>query len=149
MKHTILDLKKKVLVVEVPEKATLVATDEKISVFQNEECIFQIEGNFQFICKGSEITEEIASGIVEVKRISSGVGIIYHDYKNKEKWLYGKQYATSSFKSAIESKGLHWLENPTQKQYFNPEEFIQEQYDEFLEAEEKTFRNCLLFEICQ
>lgn len=147
MKHTILDLKKKVLVVEVPEEASLVREKERIVVFLKMKKLFEMEGNFQFICKGSELTEELAENIVEVKRISSSVGVIYHDYKNKEEWLYGKQYATSSFKSAIESKGLHWLENPTQKQYFNPEEFIQEQYDEFLEAEEKTFRNCLIFEI--
>ena len=62
-----------------------------------------IEGNFEFICKGSELTEEIASELVE-EHYMNGIRSyeIYNDYRyNDSRWL---DNALDSFISAIENK---------------------------------------------
>jgi len=59
-------------------------------------------------------------------------------------------FATDAFISAVESKGFHWLENPIK----HPKDYevfpdslslFAEQEKLHLEAEEKTFRNPLIF----
>ena len=62
-----------------------------------------IEGEFEYKCKGSELTEEIASELVE-EHYMNGIRSyeIYNDYKyNDSRWL---DSALDSFISAVESK---------------------------------------------
>ena len=130
MKTLELDLKKKVLIVE--------------NEFENKIDFIDYElGIFYFLCKGSELTEEIASELVE-EHYMSGVRSyeIYNDYRyNDARWL---DNALDSLISAVESKGFYWLENPIEKPKY---------YDKILtkncliwqEAEEKTFKNPLIF----
>ena len=108
-----------------------------------------IEGEFEYKCKGSELTEEIASKLVE-EHYMSGVRSyeIYNDYRyNDSRWL---DDAKESFISAVESKGFHWFENPIDE----PNKYVQRcmsfenlsnQFKLFDEKEEKTFRNPLIF----
>ena len=148
MKTLELKLKKDVLIVEIPRLADY--------EFINRECKYLKVGNeeiklnastldkFEFICKGSELTEEIASELVE-EHYMSGVRSyeIYNDYRyNDARWL---DNALDSFISAVESKEKFWLVNPNSKTYFNPEEYIESEFLEFKEAEEKTFKNPLIF----
>ena len=147
MKTLELKLKKDVLIVEIPRLADY--------EFINKECKYLKVGNeeiklnastldkFEFLCKGSELTEEIASELVE-EHYMSGVRSyeIYNDYRyNDARWL---DNALESFISAVESKEKFWLENPIEKPKY---------YDKILtkncliwqEAEAKTFKNPLIF----
>ena len=153
MKTLELKLKKDVLIVEIPRLADY--------EFINRECKYLKVGKeeiklnastldkFEFLCKGSELTEEIASELVE-EHYMSGVRSyeIYNDYRyNDARWL---DNALDSFISAVESKGFYWLENPIDE----PNKYVQKcmsfenllnQFKLFDEKEEKTFRNPLIF----
>ena len=104
---------------------------------------------FEFICKGSELTEEIASELVKTTWIDDNKKLC--KYKNYD--LEGNGSLTSSLKSfisAVESEGFHWLENPIK----HPKDYevfpdslslFAEQEKLHLEAEEKTFKSPLIF----
>lgn len=147
MKTLELKLKKDVLIVEIPRLADY--------EFINRECKYLKVGNeeiklnastldkFEFLCKGSELTEEIASELVEQSYSNLEASIMYRDYRAKydDEVLYE---ALKSFKSAIESKGFYWLENPV-KIHTWASENADEYRKKWQEAEEKTFRNPLIF----
>ena len=155
MKTLELKLKKDVLIVEIPRLADY--------EFINKECKYLKVGNeeiklnastldkFEFICKGSELTEEIASELAE-EHYMNGIRSyeIYNDYRyNDSRWL---DNAIESFISAVESKEKFWLENPIEKPINRDEYYKSEKVDSFeillqqwQEAEEKTFRNPLIF----
>ena len=153
MKTLELKLKKDVLIVEIPRLADY--------EFINRECKYLKVGNeeiklnastldkFEFLCKGSELTEEIASDLVE-EHYMNGIRSyeIYNDYKyNDSRWL---DDAKDSFISAVENKGFYWLKNPIDE----PNKYVQKcmsfenlsnQFKLFDEKEEKTFKNPLIF----
>ena len=142
MKTLELKLKKEVIIVENE-------FENKIDFIDNE------LGIFYFLCKGSELTEEIASELVE-EHYMNGVRSyeIYNDYRyNDARWL---DDAKDSFISAVESKGFHWLENPISRpinyelwakygDYTQYGKKLTEECLKWQEAEEKTFRNPLIF----
>ena len=157
MKTIELKLKKDVLIVEIPRLADY--------EFINKECKYLKVGNeeiklnastldkFEFLCKGSELTEEIASELVE-EHYMNGVRSyeIYNDYRyNDARWL---DNALDSFISAVESKGFYWLKHNVRSfSLYDPrsktgchdleeEDTITKQWKE---AEEKTFKNPLIF----
>ena len=145
MKTLELKLKKYVLIVEIPRLADY--------EFINKECKYLKIGNeeiklnastldkFEFICKGSELTEEIASELVDYWQNMANDGFVFENYKDN---IPKKLTAIKSFISAVESKEKFWLENPIEKPKY---------YDKILtkncliwqEAEEKTFKNPLIF----
>ena len=142
MKILELDLKKKMLIVdEINEKIAYGIIFQKYGVKK--------VNDYDFLCKGSELTEEIASELVE-EHYMNGVRSyeIYTDYRyNDAIWL---DSALDSFISAVESKGFHWLENPIS----NPNKIIQtslsfkkfaKHSDLFYRFEAKTFKNPLIF----
>lgn len=106
MKTLELDLKKYVLIFEIPRLADY--------EFINKECKYLKVGNeeiklnastldkFEFLCKGSELTEEIASELVDFWQNMSNDGFIYENYKTN---LPKKKTAVESVISAVESKG--------------------------------------------
>ena len=137
MKKLELKLKKEVIIVENE-------FENKIDFIDNE------LGIFYFLCKGSELTEEIASELVE-EHYMSGVRSyeIYNDYRyNDARWL---DNALDSLISAVESKEKFWLENPIGNKpmsYNLPLYKIGNRCDnlkKWQEAEEKTFKNPLIF----
>ena len=105
MKTLELKLKKDVLIVEI----TRLADYE----FINKECKYLKIGNeeiklnastldkFEFFCKGSELTEEIASELVDFWQNMANDGFIYENYKTN---LPKKKTAVESVISAVESK---------------------------------------------
>ena len=139
MKILELDLKKKVLIVQPEETGNInywVTSHSK---------------DWDFICLGSELTEEIASELVDFWQNTSNDGFIYENYKTN---LPKKETAVESFISEVESKGFYWLKHNVKSfSLYDPrsktgchdleeEDTITKQWQE---AEEKTFRNPLIF----
>jgi len=139
MKILELDLKKKVLIVQPDERGNI---NSWIALHSKK---------WNFICLGLELTEEIASELVE-EHYMNGIRSyeIYRDYRyNDSRWL---DDAKESLISAVESKGFFWLENylaeEKPKCYNLPLFKIEKRNDKLLkwqEAEEKTFKNPLIF----
>ena len=152
MKILELNLKKDVLIVEIPRLADY--------EFINKECKYLKVGNeeiklnastldkFAFLCKGSDLTEEIASELVDYWQNMANDGFIFENYKDN---IPKKLTAKKSFISAVESKGFYWLENPISLDRAKLYERIGDtsRYNGikkvWQEAEEKTFKNPLIF----
>ena len=156
MKTLELKLKKDVLIVEIPRLADY--------EFINKECKYLKVGNeeiklnastldkFEVICKGSELTEEIASELVELTIMHLTYGDNKHKYRSYVNYNLGFDNALESFISAVESKEKFWLENPIEKpieENFNLGDihsgFFHKKHKQWQEAEEKTFKNPLIF----
>ena len=155
MKTLELDLKKKVLIVEIPRLADY--------EFINRECKYLKIGNeeiklnastldkFEFLCKGSELTEEIASELVDETIMYEKHKVKCYRYRSYIEGFVAFDNAKESFISAVESKGFYWLENPIVNKpmsYNLPLYKIGNRCDnlkKWQEAEEKTFKNPLIF----
>ena len=159
MKTIELKLKKDVLIVEIPRLADY--------EFINRECKYLKIGNeeiklnastldkFEFLCKGSELTEEIASELVKMTWIYDDKNLCR--YKNYNLEITGSLISPKeSFISAVESKEKFWLENPIEKpinydlwskygDYTQYGKVLTEKCLKWQEAEEKTFKNPLIF----
>ena len=155
MKTLELKLKKDVLIVEIPRLADY--------EFINRECKYLKVGNeeiklnastldkFEFLCKGSELTEEIASELVDYWQNMANDGFIFENYKDN---IPKKLTANDALISAVESKGFYWLKHNIKPfSLYDPrsktgchdleeEEIVKKQWQE---AEEKTFKNPLIF----
>ena len=106
MKTLELKLKKDVLIVEIPRLADY--------EFINRECKYLKVGNeeiklnastldkFEFLCKGSELTEEIASELCH--NIGNSLTIIGDAYLDDVSDLYFWEYATDAIITSVESK---------------------------------------------
>ena len=155
MKTLELKLKKDLLIVEVDKSFNhFKIYDDEIGFIFIENCIPRkelIKGSYKFICKGSELTEEIASKLVETHKNCRR----YIDYNIKERNRFF-DLSIPSFISAVESKGFYWLENPIEKpvnydlwakygDYTQYGKVLTEKCLKWQEAEEKTFRNPLIF----
>lgn len=114
-----------------------------------------IEGEFEYKCKGSELTEEIASELVEVDYSNfQSDDENYELKKNYVKDTFEFMSFEESFISAVESKGFYWLKHNVRSfSLYDPrsktgchdleeEDTITKQWQE---AEEKTFRNPVIF----
>jgi len=131
MKTLELKLKKDVIIVEIPRLADY--------EFINRECKYLKVGKeeiklnastldkFEVLCKGSELTEEIASELVNETIMCEKHKVKCYRYRSYKEGFVGFDNAIESFISAIESKGFYWLKNPID------------------EKEEKTFKNPLIF----
>ncbi len=151
MKTLELKLKKHVLIVEIPRLADY--------EFINKECKYLKIGNeeiklnastldkFEFLCKGSELTEEIASELVELTIMHLTYGCNKHKYRSYVNYNLGFDNALESFISAVESKEKFWLENPIKiiERGEDTEHNRVLNQNEWQEAEEKTFKNPLIF----
>ena len=103
MKTLELDLKKKVLIVDENDFDYYEIFKEGI-YFKLENGYREfIEGRFFIFCKGSELTEEIASELVEYWQNMANDGFIYENYKTN---IPKKKTAVESVISAVECKGF-------------------------------------------
>ena len=136
MKTLELQLKKELLIVDLEDDAAGI-----------------INGDYEFLCDGSELTEEIASGLVNSDD-DYGV-VMYQNYRTTSMCYFDEQItALESFISMIESKGFYWLENPYDK-LINvnsdiPSSMVRmvnriNHKEQWKESEEKTFRDPLIF----
>lgn len=125
---------------------------------------FTADGNLKFICKGSELTEEIAKGLVEskVEHTRMFSQIVYKRYKQNISELdtYVFTKPLESFISAIEAQGYYWGENPIEEPHnsglahlYPSGDFLMDKSLEIAklwqEYESKTFnpKKSLIFEI--
>ncbi|AZA91147.1 Uncharacterised protein [Chryseobacterium nakagawai] len=118
-----------------------------------------IEGHFKLICKGSDLTEEIAKGLVEgelqTAHMFGQVVFKLYDYKGVDIKTFGwTNNALQSFISAIESNGWYWEENPFKKELDRCNEYtdmftIAKRTRNYEESESRTFNpeKCIIFEI--
>ena len=153
MKTLELKLKKDVLIVDEKDFEYYEIFEEGIYFrLENGDRDF-IDGEFKFICKGSELTEEIASELVDYWQNMANDGFIFENYKDN---LPKKLTAKESFISAVESKEKFWLENPIEKpkdyklwakygDFTQYGKILTEKCLKWQEAEEKTFKNPLIF----
>jgi hypothetical protein len=149
MKTLELKLKKDVLIVDLPIDAKNVYISGDSVIFNtNKSCIIKsLNGNYEFLCKGSELTEEIASELVD-KSIYTGLYAHYVDEIPVNTYCYNS--AIESFISGVESKGFYWREKECDNQFCENGK-VDVGYNTFLncqvceEADEKTFRNPLIF----
>ena len=149
MKTLELELKKKVLIVDLPIDAKNVYMSGNSIIYNTDKsCIAkQINDDYEFLCKGSELTEEMASELVEVDYSNfQGDDEIYELKKNYIKDTFVFMSFEESFISAVESKKFHWLENPMPPYIPVIDKKADENYmKKYFEAEEKTFKNPLIF----
>ena len=105
MKTLELKLKKKVLIVEIPRLSDyeFINKESKYLKIGNEEIKLNAStlDKFEFLCKGSELTEEIASELVDYWQNMANDGFIFENYKDN---IPKKLTAIKSFISAVESK---------------------------------------------
>ena len=157
MKTLELDLKKYVLIADAENGFNhFKIYDDEIGFIFIENGIPRkelIKGSYKFLCKGSELTEEIASELVEMEYSCLYKKNFYIDYDRPSLLL---KFAKESFISAVESKEKFWLENPIEKpinydlwyKYGDYTQYGKKLTKECLkwqEAEEKTFKNPLIF----
>ena len=145
MKQLELNLKKRLLIVEVPRLADyeFINKDSKYLRIGDEEIKLNIPtlSKLEIVCKGSELTEEIAEKIILF---------------NEKTGLYDGYYSPLvAFFSAIESKDYYWSKNPLGDE---PEDIsylgnftlmMRKKHQAWKEAESKTFNpeKTLIFEI--
>ena len=153
MKTLELKLKKDVLIVEIPRLADYEFINKECKYLKvgylkvgNEEVKLNAStlDKFEFLCKGSELTEEIASELVDYWQNMANDGFVFENYKDN---IPKKLTAKKSFISAVESKEKFWLENPIEiiERGEDTEHNRVLNQNEWQEAEEKTFRNPLIF----
>ncbi len=164
MKTLELKLKKDVLIVEAPLDAYDVSigthcigvrTNENVKkdtngfyhIYKKGLFFGDVDMKLEFISKGSEITEEIASELVELTIMHLTYGCNKHKYRSYVNYNLGFDNALESFISAVESKGFYWLENPIKiiERGEDTEHNRVLNQNEWQEAEEKTFKNPLIF----
>ena len=148
MKTLELKLKKDVLIVDAENGFYIFKIyDDEIGFISIENGIQRkelVKGSYKFLCKGSELTEEIASEFFE-----------HDDFLNCFEAYIDTvpsidESALKLLIKIFESKGFHWLENPIK----HPKDYevfpdslslFAEQEKLHLEAEEKTFKSPLIF----
>ena len=148
MKILELDLKKKVLIVDLPIDAKNVYMSGNSIIYNTDKsCIAkQINDDYEFLCKGSELTEEMASELVDETIMYEKHKVKCYRYRSYIKGFVGFDNAKESFISAVESKKFHWLENPMPPYIPVIDKKADENYmKKYFEAEEKTFKNPLIF----
>ena len=155
MKQIELELQKKILIVE--RQLYTGETPTTINIGLN-------RWDLDFICKGSELTEEVAFQLVK-ENSKHGTNTSFTNYKGGKSFFWAKE----SFISAIEAKGYYWSENPIEQpfvekygwytansqeeesgwMYEEGEDKYYEALKEWQEAESKTFNpaKTLIFEI--
>ena len=151
MKILELDLKKKVLIVDENDFDYYELSENGIYFKLEKGDRYYLGWKFEFLCKGSELTEEIASELVELTIMYLTYGDNKHKYRSYVNYNLGFDNALDSFISAIENKENFWLENPIGNKpmsYNLPLYKIGNRCDnlkKWQEVEEKTFRNPLIF----
>ena len=174
MKTLELKLKKEVLIVDLPN----IDVNSKPKIIQDSFgfwIYFKIKGhkpakiefphtffdyknykNYKFLCKGSELTEEIASELVDETIMYEKHKVKCYRYRSYIEGFVGFDNATEAIISAIESKEKFWLENHIEKpinydlwakygDYTQYGKVLTEKCLKWQEAEEKTFINPLIF----
>ena len=151
MKTLELKLKKDVLIVDENDFEYYELSKNGIYFKTEKGDRYYLGWKFEYKCKGSELTEEIASELVDYWQNMANDGFIFENYKDN---IPKKLTANDALISAVESKGFYWLKHNIKPfSLYDPrsktgchdleeEEIVKKQWQE---AEEKTFKNPLIF----
>ena len=147
MKTLELKLKKDVLIVEIDNKCDITINKDGIYFYFLNGWVKCFKGNYNILCKGSELTEEIASELVNETLMYEKHKVKCYRYRSYKEGFVGFDNAIESFISAVESKEKFWLENPIEiiERGEDTEHNRVLNQNEWQEAEEKTFKNPLIF----
>ena len=147
MKTLELKLKKDVLIVEIDNKCDITINKDGIYFYFLNGWVKCFKGNYNILCKGSELTEEIASELVNETLMCEKHKVKCYRYRSYKEGFVGFDNAIESFISAVESKEKFWLENPIEiiERGEDTEHNRVLNQNEWQEAEEKTFKNPLIF----
>ena len=158
MKTLELKLKKDVLIVDVDKSFNhFKIYDDEIGFIFTENCIPRkelLKGSYKFLCKGSGLTEEIASELVDETIMYEKHKVKCYRYRSYIEGFVGFDNSIESFISAVESKGFYWLENPEKYERNGYEiyadknklsRYISKEETASFKAEKKTFINPLIF----
>ena len=149
MKTLELKLKKDVLIVDLPIDAKNVYMSGNSIIYNSDKsCIVKpINDDYEFICKGSELTEEIASELVDETIMYEKHKVKCYRYRSYIEGFVGFDNAKEAIISAVESKEKFWLENPIEiiERGEDTEHNRVLNQNKWQEAEEKTFKNPLIF----
>ncbi|WP_294288510.1 hypothetical protein [uncultured Chryseobacterium sp.] len=111
MKSLELQLKKRLLIVEAGEIEEMINVEPGYDPQQlKDKKVMVVRSNMNFICSGSDLTEEIAEGMVQGMNVAGFCRTGIHFYNYCKKQFYNIS-AIDSFVSAIEACG-HWWTNP-------------------------------------
>lgn len=173
MKQLELELQERLHIVEYPEHIVEDGLLEYASLClrfqktQNEldRLIGDKPGNdYEIVCKGNELTEEVAKGLVD-NALDSFYVCWFKDYEVLDTSIhddYTFLTAIESFISSVKSKGFYWGENPIAEPkkppFLDPNkkghcenDYVDYRYDlhQFNEAESRTFNpsRTLIFKI--
>ena len=150
MKILELDLKKKVLIVDENDFDYYELSENGIYFRLEKGDRYYLGWKFEFFCKGSDLTEEIASELVDETIMYEKHKVKCYRYRSYIEGFVGFDNAKEAVISAVESKEKFWLENPMK----HPKDYevfpdslslYAEQERLHFEAEEKTFKNPLIF----
>ena len=133
MKTLELDLKKKVLIVDENDFDYYELSENGIYFKLEKGDRYYLGWKFEFLCKGSELTEEIASEFMS-------------DFDAFNQFTLNYEYLIN-FIYMIACKGFYWLENPIEiiERGEDTEHNRVLNQNKWQEAEEKTFKNPLIF----
>ena len=109
MKTLELKLKKYVLIVDLPIDAKNIYMSGDSVIFNtNKSCIIKsLNGNYESICKGSELNEEIASELADETIMYEKHKVKCYRYRSYREGFVAFDNAIESFISAVESKGFY------------------------------------------
>lgn len=154
MKSLELQLKKRLLIVEKQIEVNGQDIDVSESIILGVEKM--MKGKAKFICRGSDLTEEIAAGMVHQEEIDGIPTFMQYDCTCNN-YFDENLSAIDSFTSAIDAQGWYWGENSFD--HVDPENSIYESdlvlFDEDLkrwkDAESRTFHpeRTIIFEIVE
>jgi len=154
MKTLELKLKKDILIVDDSENGTYFPPSFVDYTLENE------SGKWKLLCKGSELTEEIAESLVDDETFYHYDGSEFQLYKNYldndfSRTEVGENAFVSpnnSFVSAVENEGFHWLVNPLQSTppiedvtFYDDEESYQIAIEQWNLAKSRTLKNPIIF----
>lgn len=99
-----------------------ITTNKRLLIVETEADYFGYKDyRLKFICKGPELTEDTAKGLVDLHETG-----YYKDYLNDNNFF---TLPSKSFISAIESKGYHWGDNPVKYPDKNNPKYYDEPFD--------------------
>lgn len=148
MKQIELELKERLLIVELPNKdcefggllknRNLYFFTEKMDSEDYPVCI-PLPYDCELICKGSELTEQVAKELVNnfLEEMGHEAFEYYNVTENdleENHWVGVAESALQSFISSIEAQGYYWGENP-----FNERINAGYTYEKWQQAESRTF----------